>query len=121
MNEIYPVPESFKKTARITEAEYFERYQKSVEQPDAFWAEQAQKIDWIKPFTQVKNTNFNKDNFKIEWFADGELNVSANCLDRYLKEHPHKPAIIWEGDHSSRHKIISFESLHDETCRFANV
>lgn len=121
MQEIYPVPDEFKKTARTLEDQYFERYQYSIEQPDKFWAEQAQRLDWIKPFTQVKNTSFNKDDFKIEWFADGQLNVSANCLDRHLKEHPYKPAIIWEGDHPSRHKIISFAELHDETCRFANV
>ncbi len=121
MNEIYPVPEEFKKTARTVEADYFKRYQHSIENPDEFWAEQAKIVDWIKPFTQVKNTSFDKDNFKIEWFADGELNVSANCLDRHLKEHPHKPAIIWEGDHPSRHKIVSYKELHDEVCRFANV
>jgi len=121
MNEIYPVPEQFVKTARTNEQEYFDRYQQSVEHPDEFWAEAAKKLDWIKPFTQVKNTSYDKDNSKIEWFADGQLNVSANCLDRHLKEHPLKPAIIWEGDHPSRHKIISFEELHDEVCRFANV
>lgn len=121
MKEVYPVPEEFKKTARTNEAEYFERYQQSIEHPEDFWAEQAQKLDWITPFTQVKNTNFDKENFKIEWFADGELNVCANCLDRHLKEHPYKPAIIWEGDHPSRHKIISYLELHNEVCRFANV
>ncbi|MEG0482283.1 MAG: acetate--CoA ligase [Acinetobacter sp.] len=121
MNEIYPVPEQFVKTARTNEQQYFERYQQSVDDPDKFWAEAANKLEWMKPFTQVKNTSYDKDNFKIEWFADGELNVSANCLDRHLKEHPLKPAIIWEGDHPSRHKIISFEELHDEVCRFANV
>ncbi len=121
MNEIYPVLELFKKTARTTEEQYFERYQQSIDHPNEFWAEAARKLDWMKPFTQVKNTNFDKDNYKVEWFADGQLNVSANCLDRHLKEHPHKPAIIWEGDHPSRHKVISFESLHDEVCRFANV
>lgn len=121
MKEVYPVPEEFKKTARTNEAEYFERYQQSIEHPEDFWAEQAHKLEWITPFTQVKNTNFDKDNFKIEWFADGELNVCANCLDRHLKEHPYKPAIIWEGDHPSRHKIISYMELHDEVCRFANV
>ena len=108
MKEIYPVPDKFKETARISEADYFKRYQHSIEQPEAFWAEEAQKIDWIKPFTQVKNTSFSQDDFRIEWFADGELNVSANCLDRHLKDNPLKPAIIWEGDHPSRHKIISF-------------
>ena len=121
MNEIYPVPEQFVKTARTNEQQYFERYQQSVDDPNTFWAEAANKLEWMKPFTQVKNTSYDKDNFKIEWFADGELNVSANCLDRHLKEHPLKPAIIWEGDHPSRHKIISFEELHDEVCRFANV
>lgn len=121
MKEVYPVPEEFKKTARTNEAQYFERYQHSIEHPEDFWAEQAHKLEWITPFTQVKNTNFDKENFKIEWFADGELNVCANCLDRHLKEHPYKPAIIWEGDHPSRHKIISYLELHDEVCRFANV
>ncbi|RKG34162.1 acetate--CoA ligase [Acinetobacter guerrae] len=121
MNEIYPVPEEFKKTARTLETDYFERYQKSIEQPEEFWAAEAKRLDWMKPFTQVKNTSFEAENFKIEWFADGEINVSANCLDRHLKEHPHKPAIIWEGDHPSRHKIISFKELHEEVCRFANV
>lgn len=121
MNEIYPVPDVFKKTARTNEEQYFQRYQQSIDQPEQFWGEAARKLDWITPFTQVKNTNFDKDNYKVEWFADGQLNVSENCLDRHLKEHPHKPAIIWEGDHPSRHKIISFEALHDEVCRFANV
>lgn len=121
MSEIYPVPEEFKKTARTVEEDYLKRYQHSIEQPEEFWAEEAKRIDWIKPFTQVKNSSFAADNFKIEWFADGQLNVSANCLDRHLKEHPHKPAIIWEGDHPSRHKIISFKELHDEVCRFANA
>lgn len=121
MKEVYPVPEEFKKTARTNEPQYFERYQYSIEHPEDFWAEQAHKLEWITPFTQVKNTNFDKENFKIEWFADGELNVCANCLDRHLKEHPYKPAIIWEGDHPSRHKIISYLELHDEVCRFANV
>lgn len=121
MKEIYPVPVEFEKTARTNAQEYFERYQKSIQQPDEYWAEQALKLDWIQPFSQVKNTCYEKDNFKIEWFVDGQLNLSANCLDRHLKEHPYKPAIIWEGDHPSRHKIISFAELHDEVCRFANV
>lgn len=121
MNEIYPVPEEFAKTARTNEQQYFQRYQQSIQHPNEFWAESAKKLDWMRPFSQVQNCNYDQNNFKIEWFSDGQLNVSANCLDRFLKEHPHKPAIIWEGDHPSRHKVISFESLHDEVCRFANV
>ena len=121
MQERYPVPEEFAKTARTTAQEYQEHYAQSVQSPEAYWSKQAQAIDWITPFSQVKNTSFEPHDFRIEWFADGELNVCANCLDRHLKEHPHKPAIIWEGDHPSRHKIISFKELHDEVCRFANV
>ena len=121
MKEIYPVPEEFQKTARTNESEYFQRYQQSINQPDESWAEQAHTLEWIKPFSQVKNSSFDPNHFKIEWFADGQHNLSAKCLDRYLKEHPHKPAIIWEGDHPSRHKIISFKELHAEVCRFANV
>lgn len=121
MKELYPVPDAFAKTARTNEQQYFERYQDSISDPDAFWAEAAKKLDWIKPFTKVNGSSYDPNNFKIEWFADGQLNVSENCLDRHLKEHPLKPAIIWEGDHPSRHKIISFVELHDEVCRFANV
>ena len=121
MKELYPVPDAFAKTARTNEQQYFERYQDSISNLDAFWAEAAKKLDWIKPFTKVNGSSYDPNNFKIEWFADGQLNVSENCLDRHLKEHPLKPAIIWEGDHPSRHKIISFVELHDEVCRFANV
>ena len=121
MKEIYPVPDAFAKTARTNEQQYFERYQQSIDDPDTFWAKAAKKLDWIKPFTKVNGSSYDPNNFKIEWFADGQLNVSENCLDRHLKEHPLKPAIIWEGDHPSRHKIISFVELHDEVCRFANV
>ncbi|MFN3074523.1 acetate--CoA ligase [Acinetobacter sp. TY2] len=121
MKELYPVPDAFAKTARTNEQQYFERYQDSISNLEAFWAEAAKKLDWIKPFTKVNGSSYDPNNFKIEWFADGQLNVSENCLDRHLKEHPLKPAIIWEGDHPSRHKIISFVELHDEVCRFANV
>ena len=121
MKELYPVPDAFAKTARTNEQQYFERYQDSISNLDDFWAEAAKKLDWIKPFTKVNGSSYDPNNFKIEWFADGQLNVSENCLDRHLKEHPLKPAIIWEGDHPSRHKIISFVELHDEVCRFANV
>jgi len=78
-------------------------------------------VDWIKPFSIVKDISYDPNHFKIEWFADGQLNVSANCLDRHLITHPDKPAIIWEGDHPAEHKIISYRELHAEVCRFANV
>lgn len=119
--QVYPVPDNFLKNARTTAEDYAAKYQQSVTDNAQFWREQAQSIDWIKPFTKVRDVSFDKDNFHVEWFGDGQLNVSANCLDRHVANHPDKPAIIWEGDHPYRHKIISFRELHQEVCRFANV
>ena len=82
--QIYPVPEATKERALIDKARYEEMYAKSVEDNEAFWAGQAQRIDWIKPFTKVKNVNFNPGQISIKWFEDGELNVAANCLDRHV-------------------------------------
>lgn len=118
---LYPVPEHFLKTARTTAEQYAENYSASIHNNEQFWQQQAQILDWIKPFTKVRDVSLDKKDLHIEWFGDGQLNVSANCLDRHLKNHPDKPAIIWEGDHPSQHKIISFRELHDEVCRFANV
>lgn len=119
--QIYPVPEHFLKTARTTAEEYEAKYTASIDNNEQFWQQEAQIIDWMKPFTKVRDVSFDKKDLHVEWFADGQLNVSANCLDRHLVNHPDKPAIIWEGDHPSQHKIISFRELHDEVCRFANV
>ncbi len=119
--QLYPVPEHFLKTARTTAEQYQTTYADSIENNEQFWQQQAQILDWIKPFTKVCDVSLDKKDLHIEWFNDGQLNVSANCLDRHLLTHPDKPAIIWEGDHPSQHKIISFRELHDEVCRFANV
>lgn len=118
---VYPVPDAFAVTARTTASEYQSRYQHSITDNSAFWRDEASCVDWITPFTTVKDISYDPNNFKIEWFADGQLNVSANCLDRHLISHPDKPAIIWEGDHPAEHKIISYRELHAEVCRFANV
>ncbi len=120
-NVSYTVSNAFLSQASTTPDRYVEQYQRSVQSPEAFWAEQAQVIDWITPFSEVKDVSFRKADFRIRWFGDGQLNVSTNCLDRHLKTHPDKPAIIWEGDHPSQHRIISFRELHQEVCRFANV
>jgi len=117
----YTLSNAFLSQASTTPDLYVEKYQRSLQNPDAFWAEQAQVIDWIRSFTEIKDVSFQKEDFRIRWFADGQLNVSTNCLDRHLKTHPDKPAIIWEGDHPSQHRIISFRELHQEVCRFANV
>ena len=94
---------------------------KASDQPEEFWSEVAQRIDWIKPFTAVKDVSFAADDLHIKWFYDGELNACANCLDRHLPERANDTAIIWEGDDSSVDKKITYREAFDETCRMANL
>ena len=93
----------------------------SIEDPDGFWGEHGKRIDWIKPFTKVKNTSLRSDNVSIKWFEDGTLNVAHNCIDRHLAKRGDQIAIIWEGDDPKDDKKITYRELHDEVCRFANV
>ncbi len=116
----YAVPEHYK-GARNSAADYERRYQLSVTDPEAFWAEEATILDWMQPFTQIKDVSYNAEDFRIRWYADGALNVSANCLDRHLKDRAGKTAIIWEGDNPAESRHISYRELHDEVCRFAGV
>ena len=115
-----PSPE-FAAQANLTAAQYQDNYQHSIQQNAQYWRDQASTIDWIKPFDTVRDVSFAADDFRIKWFEEGQLNVSANCLDRHLLTHPDKPALIWEGDHPAEHKIISYRELHDEVCRFSNA
>lgn len=118
---VYPVPADVAANTSNTAADYQRRYQQSVTDPDAFWAEEAKIIDWMRPFTKVKNTCYDADNLYVHWFEDGCLNVAANCLDRHLATRSDKTAIIWEGDHPSESRRISYRELHAEVCKFANV
>ena len=121
-NETIPVQEAWKEHAHIKNKQYLELYQKSIEDPDAFWAEAAQRIDWIKPFTKVKNTSFEYPEVSIKWFEDGTLNVSANCIDRHLEKRGDQTAIIWEADGpDTPAQHITYRELHDKVCRLANV
>jgi acetyl-CoA synthetase len=103
------------------EAAYKALYQQSVVNPDGFWREQAERLDWIKPFTRVKQTSFDDHHVDIKWFADGTLNVSANCLDRHLEARGDEIAIIWEGDDPAEHRAITYRELHQEVSKFANA
>src|ERR1700743_3965592 len=119
---LIPVPDAWKTRALIDRAKYDAMYARSVADPDGFWAEQAQRIDWIKPFTKVKDVSWDPDKLHIKWFEDGALNVSANCVDRHLAKRAKQTAIIWEADdpnEAPRH--IRYEELYREVCRFANV
>jgi acetyl-CoA synthetase len=119
--KIYPVSPGWKERAYINSVNYDELYAWSVADPESFWAEQANRIDWIKPFTTVKNTSFGPDSVFIKWFEDGTTNVAYNCIDRHLPRLASHTAIIWEGDDPSNSKHITYQELHDEVCRFANV
>jgi acetyl-CoA synthetase len=121
VHELYPVPQALEQKARINKTEYDRLYQFSVNEPEAFWAEQGQRISWIKPFSKVKNTSFKPGNIDIKWYEDGTLNVCANCVDRHLADKADKPAIIWEGDEPYQSETITYSQLHKAVCRFANV
>ena len=120
-NEIFPVSEEWAGRAYIDEERYTALYDASIKDPETFWRVEASRIDWMKPFTKVKNVSYDAKDLHIKWFEDGELNVSVNCLDRHLKERPDQTAIIWEGDDPKDSKNITYKELHAEVCRFANV
>ena len=119
--KLYPVSTEWAERAYIDAEKYREMYRRSVDDPDGFWAEQAKRVDWIKPFTKVKNTSFEYPNVSIKWFEDGTLNVSANCIDRHLKDRADQVAILWEGDDPAEDKKITYRELHAQVCRLANV
>ena len=122
MTDLYPVSDAFAAKARLDKAAVDALHAAVAEDSDAFWREQAGRLLWSKPFTVVKNVSFHKDDFRIRWFEDGELNVAVNCLDRHLAAHGDKTAIIWESDDpvvpSQR---ISYRELHARVCRLANA
>ncbi|WP_417780251.1 acetate--CoA ligase [Stutzerimonas xanthomarina] len=118
---LYPVSPEAAAQSLTDEATYKAMYQQSVVNPDGFWREQAERIDWIKPFTQVKQTSFDDHHVDIKWFADGTLNVAANCLDRHLETRGDEIAIIWEGDDPAEHREITYRELHHEVSKFANA
>jgi acetyl-CoA synthetase len=119
--KIYDVPEEWAKRAFINSAKYQEMYARSVSDPNGFWAEQAKRIGWMKPFSKVENTSFAPGKISIKWFEDGVLNVAWNCIDRHLHSRGDQTAIIWEGDNPSESKHITYRQLHDEVCKFANI
>jgi acetyl-CoA synthetase len=117
---LFPVPESVARDAWVDEAGYFRMYEASLADPQKFWAEQAKRLHWIKPFTRVKNTSFTGD-VHIRWFEDGVLNASQNCIDRHLQTRADQTAILWEGDSPEEHRHVSYAELHENVCRLANV
>ncbi len=119
--KVYEVPQEWASRAYIDDAKYKELYQRSISDPEGFWRDEAKRIDWLKPFTQVKNTNFGPGEVSIKWYEGGKTNVALNCVDRHLAERGDQVAILWEGDDPSESKAITYRQLHDSVCRLANV
>lgn len=118
--KIYPVPDDFAAQAHINAAQYHAMYQHSLNDPEGFWGEQANLfLDWFEPWQQVKSGGFEK--LDMRWFSGGKLNASYNCLDRHLEKRAQQIAIIWEGDDPSESKKITYQELHEQVCKFANV
>ena len=121
MSKVYGIPASLAESAIIDEERYESLYAQSVEDNEGFWAEQGKRIDWIKPFTQVKDVSFARDDLHVRWYYDGSLNACYNCIDRHLPEKADDVAIIWEGDNPDTDLRITYGELHERVCRFANA
>jgi acetyl-CoA synthetase len=118
---VFPVPATWAESARIDAAAYDRLYAEAQADPEGYWRREAGIVDWIRPFDRAADWSFSKDDFRIRWFEGGQLNLSANCLDRHLAERGDTAAIIWEGDDPADSRTLTYAELHAETCRFANV
>ncbi|MBI5119488.1 MAG: acetate--CoA ligase [Rhodospirillales bacterium] len=120
-NTLFPVSPEAAKRALIDLPKYKSMYEQSVKDPNAFWSQEGKRLDWIKPYTQIKDVSFDPHDVHIKWFHDGTLNASANCLDRHLAKRGDQTAIIWEGDDPNESAHITYRDLHERVCRLANA
>ena len=119
-NEKFEVSADWSANAQINHDKYTKWYDKSFNDNENFWNEHGKRIEWVKPYSKVKNVSFKKDSFSIKWYEDGSLNASANCIDRHLKDKGDQTAIIWEGDDPKDSKHITYNELHKEVSKLAN-
>ncbi len=120
-NNLYHPSEKAKNISLINKKDFSEKYYNSIELNDEFWSEEGKKIEWIKPFSKVKDVSYDLKDLHIRWFYDGSLNVSSNCLDRHIETKGNQIAIIWEGDNPNETKKITYRELHEEVCKFSNA
>ncbi|MEM1037712.1 MAG: acetate--CoA ligase [Pseudomonadota bacterium] len=118
---VYEVPSAFAAKANLTPDKYKSMYAASIADPEAFWGEHGQRLDWMTAYTKVKDVSWDKENLSVEWYSDGVLNVSVNCIDRHLETRGDKVALIWEGDDPSVDAKVTYRKLYTHVCRFANV
>ena len=121
MPQLHPVPADFAAHARIKADDYTKLYAESVKNPEAFWERIGKRLDWSKPYTKIKDVSYDAKDLHIRWYSDGELNLSANCLDRHLQKRGDKTAILWEGDDPNESKAITYRQLHEDVCKAANI
>ena len=120
-DKIIPVSKTFAAKALMTKGQYEVMYRRSIAENDDFWREQGKRIDWIKPYSKIKDVSFAAKDLHIRWYEDGVLNVCANCVDRHLPKRADQTALIWEGDDPKQDKRVTYRELYEEVCRFANV
>ena len=116
-----PVFENFKDSAHLTKDKYEEAYKFALDNPEAFWEKEGKRINWINPYTMVKDVTWSNNDVNIKWFYDGTLNASYNCIDRHLSDKSDQIAIIWEGDDPNESKKITYKELHQKVSKFANM
>jgi acetyl-CoA synthetase len=121
MEKIYAVDDATASRAFIDRSGYEDMYRRSIEDNEGFWAEQGAIVEWIRPFTKVRDVSFAKDDLHIRWYYDGKLNVCHNCIDRHLETKADDVAIIWEGDDPADDLKLTYRELHERVCRFANA
>ncbi len=119
-NLVFKVSEKWSKQAYVNKSQYEKKYRFSIKNNEDFWAKEGKRINWIKPYTKIKDVKYSKEDVHIKWYYDGTLNASANCIDRHLEKKSNKPAIIWVGDDPSDSKKISYKELHKNVCKVAN-
>ena len=117
---LFPVSNDIAETAWLDNDKYLRWYENSLKDPEAFWREHGKRIDWIKPYTKIKDVDY-EDDARIKWFYDGTLNASYNCIDRHLESRSNQTAILWEGDDPSESLSITYMELHERVCRFSNA
>jgi acetyl-CoA synthetase len=121
MSDIHPVDPAFAARAHIRKDDYERMYARSVADPEGFWKDMSDRVDWVTPPTKIKNVSFDPKDLYIKWYEDGTLNVAANCLDRHLEKRGDKTAIIFEGDDPNESRSLTYRELHAEVCKFANT
>ena len=117
---IFKVTKKWSNNAYVNRAAYEKKYKLSIKDNENFWRKEGKRIDWIKPYTKIKDVKYSKTDVKIKWFYDGTLNASSNCIDRHLEKRKNKTAIIWVGDDPKVSKQISYKELHKNVCKAAN-